>query len=201
MATVINDAAKNNIPPHPQLEVSAVNLTNETDTTSFIESTIEKYSTIDAALLLVGGFAMGDIATTTGNDLKKMYALNFETAYYAARPLFIHMKEKKKGRLVFVGARPALKPAYGKSMIAYALSKSLLFNLAAFLNENAKETDVVTTVIVLSTIDTPINRKAMPGKDPGNWVKPQQLADIMKFICGDTADVLRESVIKVYNNS
>lgn len=201
IATVVHDAAKNKIIPHKQLEVIVVDLTNEADTTAFIGSAIAKYQKIDAALLLVGGFAMGNIEVTSGIDLKKMYALNFETAYYTARPLFKHMKEIGKGRIVFIGSRPALKAADGKLMIAYALSKSLLFNLADYMNHDAEKTNVVTTVVVPSTIDTPVNRNAMPGTDPSNWVKPQQLADIMKFICSDTADVLRETVLKVYNNS
>ena len=41
-------------------------------------------------------------------------------------------------------------------MVAYALSKSLLFNLSGYLNEDAKGIDVVTTVVVPSTIDTQI---------------------------------------------
>jgi len=201
IATVINETAKNNINPHPQLEVNVIDLTNEADTSSFIKSVIEKHKRIDAALLLVGGFAMGDIASTSGSDLKKMFMLNFETAYYAVRPVIQHMKENKKGRVVFVGARPALNPSDGKSMIAYALSKSLLFNLASYLNEDTKGTDVVTTVVVPSTLDTPINRKSMPEKNPSDWVQPKQLADVLKFICSDSADVLRETVLKVYNNS
>lgn len=201
IATVSSEESKSKIVVHPMLEVSIVDLTNEEETTSFIESAIEKHETIDAALLLAGGFAMGNIAATSGADIKKMYTLNFETAYFIARPLFQRMKETGKGRIVFIGSRPALKAADGKSMIAYALSKSLLFNLSSYLNEEAKGTDVVTTVIVPSTIDTPANRSAMPKSDPSRWVKPQQLADIMKFICSDTADVLREAVLKVYNNS
>jgi NAD(P)-dependent dehydrogenase (short-subunit alcohol dehydrogenase family) len=201
IATVSNDSAKNNIPPHPRLDVRAVNLTNEAETTAFVKSVIEKYHKIDAALLLVGTFVMGSIEATSGDDLKKMYALNFETAYYAARPLFKHMKDSGKGRIVFVGSRPALNPADGKSMVAYALSKSLLFNLADYMNEETKGTNVVTTVVVPSIIDTPVNRKVISGADPSRWVKPQQIADIMKFICSDTADVLRETVLKVYDNS
>jgi NAD(P)-dependent dehydrogenase (short-subunit alcohol dehydrogenase family) len=200
IATVAHEAAKEKIPAHPQLEVYPVDLTNEADTGAFIDAVITRYQKIDAALLLVGGFAMGDIAATSGADLKKMYALNFETAYYTARPLFAHMKENGKGRIVFTGSRPALKPADGKAMVAYALSKSLLFSLAEYMNQDAHKTNVVTTVVVPSTIDTPVNRTAMPNADPANWVKPQQLADIMKFICSDTADALRETVLKVYNN-
>ena len=201
IGTVLHDAAKSTIDPHPQLEVTVIDLTDEAATTLFIGSMIEKYKKIDAALLLVGGFAMGDMEATSGKDLKKMYALNFETAYYTARPLFEHMKETSRGRIVFIGSRPALKASDGKSMVAYALSKSLLFTLAEQMNSDARKTNVVTTVVVPSTIDTPVNREAMPGADPSNWVKPEQLADIMKFICGDTADVLRETVLKVYNNA
>jgi len=201
IATMANTASIGSIPTHPLLEVSALDLTNEDETTSFIASAIEKYKKIDAALLLVGGFAMGNMENTSGSDLRKMFTLNFETAYFTARPLFKHMKETGKGRIVFIGSRPALKASDGKSMIAYALSKSLLFNLANCMNEETKKTDVVTTVVVPSTIDTPLNRTEMPKADPSGWVKPQQLADIMKFICSDSADVLRETVLKVYNNS
>jgi NAD(P)-dependent dehydrogenase (short-subunit alcohol dehydrogenase family) len=201
VVATVHDAAKNTLDPHPQLEVTAIDLTDEAATTLFIDSMIEKYKRIDAALLLVGGFTMGDMESTTGKDLKKMYALNFETAYYTARPLFKHMKESGRGRIVFIGSRPALKASDGKSMVAYALSKSLLFTLADQMNSDARKTNVVTTVVVPSTIDTPVNRVAIPNADPSNWVKPGQLAEVMKFICSDTADVLRETVLKVYNNA
>ena len=118
VGTVINDAAKNKVEAHANLEVKIVNLANEGDTDMFIKNSIEKYKVIDAALLLVGGFAMGNISETSGADLKKMYSLNFETAYYCARPLLAHMKENGNGRIVFVGARPALQPADGQMMLA-----------------------------------------------------------------------------------
>jgi hypothetical protein len=54
---------------------------------------------------------------------------------------------------------------------------------------------------VPSTIDTPQNRKSMPEADPAKWVKPEAIADVIYFYCTDAAAVLREPVIKVYNNS
>ena len=59
-----------------------------------------------------------------------MYSLNFETAYFVARPVFLQMlKQSTGGRMVFIGARPALQPKDGKDMLAYGLSKSLIFTL------------------------------------------------------------------------
>ncbi len=183
-----------------EFELHALDLSNEDASEKFVNDIISRHGTIEGGLMLVGGFAMGGIETTTGADLKKMYSLNFETAYFLARPLFRHMIQKGYGRLVFIGARPAIKPSQGKGTIAYALSKSLLFNLADILNAQAKEKNVVASVVVPSTIDTELNRKSMPEADPGNWVKAEQIAEVLEFICSEKGLPLREPVYKVYNN-
>jgi NAD(P)-dependent dehydrogenase (short-subunit alcohol dehydrogenase family) len=201
IATVTSPEIKESIPGHENLNVEIVNLADEDETTSFVKASIEKYKNIDAALMLVGGFTMGNIAATTGADLKKQFSLNFETAYYVARPLFQHMMTRGEGRLVFIGSRPALNAVGGKSVIAYGLSKSLLFKLAEYLNAEAKGKNVTATVIAPSTLDTEPNRKSMPDANPGNWVKPEQLADILEFVTSEKGSTLRETVLKVYNNS
>jgi NAD(P)-dependent dehydrogenase (short-subunit alcohol dehydrogenase family) len=86
-------------------------------------------------------------------------------------------------------------------MIAYALGKSLVFRLAELMNDEAKATNVVTTVVVPGTIDTPQNRKAMPDANFSNWVTPQAIADVIFYHTTNEAMALRESILKVYNNS
>src|SRR5258708_19770605 len=136
---------------HDNFELKQVDLADEKATTAFAEELISLEGRIDGALLLAGGFAMGDIGATDGGALKKMISLNFETAYFIARPLFRHMLENGYGRLVFIGARPALKPEQGKGALAYSLSKSLLFQLAHLLNAQAKASNVLAAVVVAST--------------------------------------------------
>lgn len=201
IATVSTEAGKKDLPPHPVLDVQAVDLSDEAAAAAFVEGSIASHGVIDAAVLLAGGFAMGSVADTRGADLAKMFTLNFETAYYIGRPLYAHMLKRGKGRLVFVGARPALVPSQGKNAVAYALSKSLLFQLAEILNADAKGKDVVANVVVPSTIDTAANRKSMPDADFDTWVRPEQLAAIFHFICSDIAAPLRDPVWKVYNKA
>ncbi|MEO8112419.1 MAG: SDR family NAD(P)-dependent oxidoreductase [Ginsengibacter sp.] len=201
IATVANEAMKKDMPIDENLQVEVVNLTNEAETTSFIQNIIEQHKKVDAALMLVGGFAMGNIVATNGDDLKKQFSLNFETAYYVTRPLFQHMMENENGRLVFIGSRPALNAADGKNLVAYGLTKSLLFKLAEYLNEEAKGKNVTATVVIPSTLDTELNRKNMPDVNPDNWVKPCELADVLEFITSKRGKTLREPVLKVYNNS
>ncbi len=201
VATVLNAYMLSDLQTHPNLELEVVDLTQESSSADFVQSVIAKYDNIHAALLLVGGFAMGNIATTGMADIRKQIALNFETAYHVAKPVFAQMKKQEQGRIVFIGARPALEPAKGKDLIAYGLSKSMLLILANYLNEEAKGTNVVTTVVVPSTLDTPVNRKAMPDIDPSNWVTPAALADILEFVVSEKSTVLRETVLKVYHNA
>ena len=78
-------------------ELHAVKLDKEQDADVFAREAISLNGKIDGALLLAGGFAMGSIADTDGEALKKMYSLNFETAYYIARPLFQHMLQTGYG--------------------------------------------------------------------------------------------------------
>ena len=69
------------------------------------------------------------------------------------------------------------------------------------MNEESKGKNVITSVLVPSTIDTPENRQSMPGANPKNWVTPEQIADILEFICSEKGSPLREPVFKVYNNA
>ena len=178
-----------------------VDLMNEEDSETFIESIIAKYGSIAAVICTVGGFAMSNIAKTTTSDIAKQYKLNFETAYNIARPAFIHMLQNENGRIFLVGSMPGINAAGSKGMVAYGLAKSLIFRLAELMNDEAKGLNVVTNVIVPSTIDTPQNRASMPDADFNSWVKPTAIAETIFFYCTDKAAALREPVIKLYNNA
>ena len=185
----------------PKLDKVIVDLMSEEDSDKFIKSVIAKYGNIDAAVLTVGGFAKGKIAETKTADVYKQYKLNFETAYNVARPVFVQMMQQVSGRIFIIGSKPGLSSKDGKGMIAYGLGKSLIFRLAELMNGEAKGHNVVTSVVVPSTIDTPQNRSAMPDADFESWVKPQAIAEAIYFYCTPEAAVLREPIIKVYNNS
>lgn len=176
-------------------------LTDERSVDQTIATIIQNHKTIDAAILTVGGFAMGSIEHTDAAALQAMFSINFSTAYQVARPVFNHMMTNATGRIVFVGARPALQAGDGKKMLAYALSKSLIFKLSEFLNAEGSEKSVITSVIVPSTIDTPANRAAMPNADFSKWVSLDQLTASISFLLSKEADPLREPILKLYGNA
>jgi len=185
-----------------RVEVHKLDLTDERSAQNFVDSVADKHGTVDAAILLVGGYAAGGIEVTTSSQIRKMIALNFDTAFHVARPVFNRMvTQKDGGRIIFIGARPALKPEDGSMNIAYSLSKSMLFKLAEMLNAAGGDRGVVASVIVPSTIDTPTNREAMPKADASRWVKPEEIAEVIAFLVSSKATAVREPVIKVYGGA
>jgi NAD(P)-dependent dehydrogenase (short-subunit alcohol dehydrogenase family) len=194
------------VPNHPfstgingkHFETAVVDLTKEDPSQQFVELVAMKHGTIDVAVLTVGGYASGHLEYTRTADVINQIQLNFETAYNVARPVFNQMIKQGSGRIFMIGSKPGLTMKNSKSSVAYGLAKSLIFRLAELMNEEAKGTGVVTSVIVPSTIDTPQNRKAMPDADPSKWVSPDSIAEIVSFYCSPEAEAMREPIIKIY---
>lgn len=178
-----------------------VDLMDESAAAEYVERVGKEFDRIEAAVLLVGGFAPGGLADTDGKAIEKMYRLNFETVYFLARPLLAKFKEQGGGRFVFISSRPALNPGDGKNLVAYALSKGMVYHLAELINAEGKDDNIVASVIAPSTLDTPVNRDAMPDADFDQWVPPARIADTIAFLLSPAGLMLREPVVKIYNQA
>lgn len=188
---------------HPEdgILYQPVDLLDEPATQAAVSGVLADYGRIDVAVLTAGGFAMGDIANTSLDDLHRMLRLNVDTTFTAARAVFGQMRMQGQGRLFLTGARPGLDMRDGVGMTAYALSKSLVFRLAELLNREARDTRVTATVVVPSVIDTPANRTAMPEADFSRWVSPESIAELIHYHSTAAADDLRETILRVYGKS
>ncbi|GAB4018700.1 SDR family NAD(P)-dependent oxidoreductase [Spirosoma migulaei] len=183
----------------PNVESHVVNLLESDNVSSFLGKIGHK--PIHAAALLVGGFATGGIQETEIATLDKMYQLNFITAFNVVKPLMTLFEAQGGGQFVFIGARPAIVPEAGKNLVAYALSKSLIFELANLVNAAGNDSHISATVIVPSTIDTPINREAMPDADPTKWITPEDISKTIAFVLSDTGRMISDPILKLYNQS
>ena len=189
------------MPEDPHIHGMHLDLYNEEDCARYVSEVAGRGDDLSAAILLVGGFQMGGLMETSFADLDKMFKLNFYTAFSMVKPLFAYFEKKGGGQIFLVGARPALQPADGKGVAAYAMSKSLIFRLAELINASGKEKNISATVLVPSTIDTPANRTSMPDADFHKWVPAASIADVIAFLLTDSGHVVREAVVKVYNRA
>ncbi|MBI3138622.1 MAG: SDR family NAD(P)-dependent oxidoreductase [Sphingobacteriales bacterium] len=158
-------------------EGTRLDLSDEAAAGNWVESVIKKQGSVETAVLTVGGFAMGDIAGTGTKEITDQVRLNVETAYNVARPLFLQMLKQGRGTIFFIGSQAGLDEKKSKGLVAYGLAKSLLFRLAALMNEEASGTGVGVFVLVPFIIDTAENRASMPGADFSAWQTPEFLAE------------------------
>src|SRR5258705_3949473 len=82
---------------NPNVEYFPLDLTDSEACKIFSETIIQKYKTIDVAVLTVGGFIAGNMEMVTKQDFEKMFALNFITAFNMVQPLFKQMKTQAGG--------------------------------------------------------------------------------------------------------
>lgn len=177
-------------------DVYEVDVTDEHAVKDFANDYIMQYGEVDAICLLVGGFAMGDIEHTGLEDLDKMIKLNFYSAFNMVKNFLPLMKKADFGDFLFVGARPALQPEDAKNVVAYALSKRLVVELANYVAEDVKNTKIRAHVFVPSTIDTPANRESMPDADFTKWVGTAEIAEAMHYAVNNPS--LRNMTFKLY---
>ena len=81
---------------------------------------------------------------------------------------------------------------------AYNVSKAGLVSLTASIARDYHLKGVTANVLLPSIIDTPANRSSMPDGKTSRWVKPEDLAETMLFLCSDAAASINGAAIPVY---
>jgi NAD(P)-dependent dehydrogenase (short-subunit alcohol dehydrogenase family) len=109
------------------------------------------------------------------------------------------MLKQRYGSIVNVAAKAAVD--HGAGAAAYAASKAAAVALMDSLAADSKGTGIRVNSILPSIIDTPINRQAMPGADFASWPKPQDIAQVILFLCSDAAKTIHGAAIPVYGNN
>ena len=162
----------------------------------FVKEYEEQFGDLEAIAMLVGGYASGNLESTSQQELTRMIQLNFFSAFTVANAFLPLLIKQQRGALFFVGARTAVEPKEAKEAVAYALSKQLVSGYAALVAEEVKGTDIQTHVFVPSILDSPSNRAAMPLADFSKWVNPSDIAEAMHYALNTPA--LRNMTFTLY---
>ncbi|MEA2460554.1 MAG: hypothetical protein QOH90_731 [Actinomycetota bacterium] len=128
-----------------------------------------------------------------------MMKLNLHSAFLCARAVLPGMLERDHGRIIFVSSRTAKTGRSGQA--AYAVAKAGVAVLAETIAEETRGTGVTANTVAPSTLDTPANRKMIPGGDPSKWVTPADLAASIAYLASDPAGQLRGAWLPVYGSA
>jgi NAD(P)-dependent dehydrogenase (short-subunit alcohol dehydrogenase family) len=155
---------------------------------------------LGALVNLVGGFASGGrVHETPVEEFERQFRLNLRPAYLLCHAALPRMLESGAGSIVCVSTRAALRPFSGAA--GYISSKAAVLAFVDALAAEYTNDGVRVNAILPSVIDTPGNRASQPDADHSRWVKPEQIADVIRFLCSEESVAISGAHIPVYGRA
>jgi NAD(P)-dependent dehydrogenase (short-subunit alcohol dehydrogenase family) len=178
-------------------ELVKADITKEDQAKKLVSHVIKTYDRIDVLVNVVGGYlGSKTVAELDETEWDKMMSMNLKSAFLISKHVIPLMVAAKHGKIVHISSRTGLKSDGYDS--AYSASKSGLIRLVESISEEVKEHNINVNCILPSTIDTEANRNAMPNSDFSKWVKTEDLANLVLFLCSDEAKVINGAAIPAY---
>ncbi len=182
--------------PAPNFDALPVDFTKSAEVTRAIGSVVERYHRLDVLVHVLGGFAGGKSVTETDDGTwEQMRDLNLTAAFYVLRAAIPHLRKSGSGRIVAVGSLAAVEPHAGLG--AYVTFKSALVSLVRTVALENRDAGVTANVVLPGTMDTPVNRKAMPAADFSKWLKPADVADLILWLADERASQITGSAVPI----
>ncbi|KAB2879419.1 SDR family oxidoreductase [bacterium] len=181
---------------HNKWKFRATDVLSESHVNELTKETILKYSKIDILINLVGGiYPWSEVTEVETKTWDFTIDLNLKSTFLCSREVLKIMKTQKNGKIINVGAIAGLKG--GSKAGPYGVAKAGVINLTETMAEENKIHNIQINAIVPSIIDTPANRKSMPDADFSNWVKAEEIAELLLFLASDKSSGVTGSIIKV----
>ena len=178
----------------------AADLTDENSVGNMASAALDRFGRIDILINVVGGYSAGTPVHDTDFDKWQfMFKLNADTTFLTSRAVAPTMIAQGSGKIINIASRAGL--VGGKNSAAYSASKSAVIRLTESMSAELREHGINVNSIMPSTIDSAANRKAMPKADPTRWVKPEQIADVILFLCSTKASAIHGANLPVYGLS
>ncbi len=182
--------------PEANFVALPVDFTKAGATGKAVESVVSRFGRLDVLVHLLGGFAGGQtVAETDDATWEQMCDLNLMSAFYVLRAAIPHLRKSGKGRIIAIGSLTAVEPHAGLG--AYVTFKAALTMLVRTVARENKDAGLTANVVLPGTMDTPTNRKSMPGADFSNWVQPGDVADLVLWLADDRAAHITGTAIPV----
>jgi NAD(P)-dependent dehydrogenase (short-subunit alcohol dehydrogenase family) len=160
------------------------------------DAAMQRFRRIDVLCNIAGGFRMGAaVHETSGDTWDFLLDLNARTVLNMAAAVVPRMIAGGGGKVVNVGAYAAQKGVAG--MGAYCAAKAAVIRLTEAMAAELREKNVNVNCVLPTIIDTPENRRAMPGADASRWVAPDDLANVVLFLASQRAKAIHGAAVPV----
>jgi len=180
--------------PLDGLTLAEADVTSAEGVERFFAEVGRREDRLDVLCNVAGGFTATPLEETSPDAWEHMLRLNATSAFLCARAAVPLMKRAGGGRIVNVTALPAVDRG-AAGMSAYAASKAAVLSLTYSLARELRKARISVNAIAPEIMDTPANRRAMPGADPSTWLDPLDVARVVAFLAGPDGAPVTGSVL------
>jgi len=187
--------------PHDRLELIEADLFDPSSVAASVERAAQQpQAPLRAVVNLVGGFASGGrVHETPVEEFDRQLQLNLRPTYLTAHAALPYMLDGRGGSIACVSSRAALRPFSGAA--GYVTAKAAILALVDALAVEYRDDRVRVNAVLPSVIDTPANRAAQPDADTSRWVPPEEIAELLLFLCGDSSASVSGAHIPIYGRA
>ncbi len=143
----------------PNLKIAQMDITNDSEVNKVVNQIISEHGHIDILIGNAGKIVFGPIETVTINQAYKQFDVNVFGMMRLINAVAPHMREKKKGHIVFLGSSSGVEcsPMFG----IYSASKFALEALVYALACNLFPWNIGVSLIELNATATQITDKSL----------------------------------------
>lgn len=178
----------------PRLIVEMVEIGERPAMDAFVDRVMRAWGRLDILANLAGGYGSG--SALDYETIQRLWDDNVRTTVTATAACLRPMRARGYGRIVTVSAY-ASAVRTRRNGAPYAMAKGALVRWTEALADEVKGEGITANAVLPSTIDHPANRAKMPTADPKTWVRPEELASLIVYLCSDEASGVTGAAIPV----
>ncbi|NJL07225.1 MAG: 3-hydroxybutyrate dehydrogenase [Methylacidiphilales bacterium] len=188
---------------------NGADLSKPAETRGLVEAAIAQFGRLDILVNNAGIQFVSPVEDFPEEKWEQVLAINLSAAFYAIKHALPGMKARNWGRIINIASAHGLVASVNKS--AYVAAKHGLLGLTKVVALETAETGITANAICPGWVLTPLvqkqidaiaarkgisneeaSRELLSEKQPSKqFVTPEQLGDLVLFLCSDAASNLR----------